>query len=165
MAVKGWKDLVKREREKTYPVAPLYGIEQWFEDMWNRPFSLLGPSILSDTGLRSELYGMTPNVDIFEEGNEFVLKADVPGMKKEDIKVELNENMLTISGERTKTEKIEKDNYFRNERIFSTFHRRFELPGDLDTEKVTAHYENGVLELRIPMTKEAEKKHVKISIE
>jgi HSP20 family protein len=165
MAVKGWKDLVKREREKTFPVAPLYGIEKLFEEMWNRPFSLLGPSILSDTDLRSELYGLTPNVDIYEEGNEFVMKADLPGMKKEDIKVELTENMLTISGERTKTEKVEKDDYFRNERIFSTFHRRFELPGDLDTEKVTAHYENGVLELRIPMMKEAEKKHVKISIE
>ena len=165
MAVKGWKDLVKREREKTFPVTPLYGIEKLFEEMWNRPFSLLGPSILSDADLRSELYAMTPNVDIFEEGNEVVLKTDLPGMKKEDIKVDITENMLTISGERTKTEKIEKGNYFRNERTFGAFERRFELPGDLDTEKVTAHYEHGVLELRIPMLKEAEKKHVKISIE
>ena len=165
MAVKGWKDLVKREREKTYPVTPLYGIEKLFEEMWNRPFSLLGPSILSDADLRSELYGVMPNVDIFEEGNEVVLKTDLPGMKKEDIKVDITENMLTISGERTKTEKIEKAGYFRHERTFGTFERRFELPGDLDTEKITAHYENGILELRIPMLKEAEKKHVKISIE
>jgi len=165
MAVKGWKDLVKRERERTFPVTPLYGIEKLFEEMWNRPFSLLGPSILSDTDLRAELYGVTPNVDIYEEGNEVVLKTDLPGMKKEDIKVNLTENMLTISGERIKTEKIEKADYFRHERTFGTFERRFELPGDLDTEKIAAHYENGVLELRIPMKKEAEKKHVKISIE
>ena len=165
MAVKGWKDLVKRERERTFPVTPLYGIEKLFEEMWNRPFSLLGPSILSDADLRSELYGVMPNVDIFEEGNEVVLKTDLPGMKKEDIKVDITENMLTISGERTKTEKIEKGDYFRHERTFGTFERRFELPGDLDTEKITAHYEHGVLELRIPMMKEAEKKHVKISIE
>ncbi|MBI4848239.1 MAG: Hsp20/alpha crystallin family protein [Nitrospirae bacterium] len=164
MAVKGWKDLVKRERERTFPVAPLYGIEKWFEEMWNRPLSLLGPSFLSDTDLRSELYGITPTVDMYTEGKDVVFKFDLPGMKKEDIKVDLAENILTISGERTKTETIEKEDYYRAERTFGTFHRRFELPTDLDTEKINAHYENGVLELRIPMMKEAEKKHVKISI-
>lgn len=165
MAVKGLKNLVTRERERTFPLTPLYDIEKWFEGMWNRPFPLLRPSIFTDADLRSELYGITPNVDIYEEGKEVVLKVDLPGMKKEDIKVDLAENMLTISGEREKTEKIEKAGFFRHERTFGTFQRRFELPGDLDTEKVTAHYENGVLELRIPMMKEAEKKHVKISIE
>ena len=165
MAVKGLKDLVKRERERTLPLAPLYEFENWVEDVWNRPFTLLRPSFFTDTDLGAEVYGITPNVDIFEEGKEFVLKIDLPGMKKEDIKVDITENMLTISGERTKTEKIEKAGYFRHERTFGTFERRFELPGNLDTEKVTAHYEHGVLELRIPMLKEAEKKHVKISIE
>ena len=164
MAVKGLKDLVKRERERTLPLTPLYDIEKWAEEMWNRPFSML-PSFFTGADLRSELYGITPNVDIYEEGKEVVLKIDLPGMKKEDIKVDITENMLTISGERTKTEKIEKAGYFRHERTFGTFERRFELPGNLDTEKVTAHYEHGVLELRIPMLKEAEKKHVKISIE
>jgi HSP20 family protein len=165
MAVKGLKDLVKRERERTLPLAPLYDIENWVEEMWNRPFSLLRPSFFTDVDLSSELYGITPTVDIFEEGKELVLKIDLPGMKKEDIKVDLTENTLTIYGERAKTEKIEKADYFRHERTFGTFERRFELPGDLDTEKITAHYEHGVLELRIPMMKEAEKKHVKISIE
>ena len=165
MAVKGLKDLVKRERERTFPVTPVYDIEKWFEDMWERPFSLFRPSMLTDVDLRRGLYEMAPKVDIYEEGKELVLKADIPGMKKEDIKVELSENMLTISGERTKTEKVEKGDYCRIERSFGAFNRRFELPVDLDTEKITAHYENGVLELRIPMLKEAEKKHVKISIE
>lgn len=165
MAVKGIKELVKREREKTFPVTPFYDVERWFEEMWKRPFSLLGPSLFSDTDLRSELYGITPNVDIYEEGNELVLKAELPGMKKEDIKIDLTENMITISGEKKKDEKIEKEGYFRYERTYGTFHRRFELPGGLDTEKVKAHYEHGVLELRIPMLKEAQKKHVKIAIE
>lgn len=165
MAVKGLKELVKRERERTFPVTPIYDIEKWFEEMWERPFSLFRPSRLTDVELATELYGITPHVDIYEEGKELVLKADIPGMRKEDIKVDISENMLTISGERTKTEKVEKTDYCRIERTFGSFHRRFELPGDLDTEKVTAHYENGVLELRIPMLKEAEKKHVKVSIE
>lgn len=164
MAVKGLKDLVKRERERTFPLTPLYDVEQWFEDMWKRPFSMFSP-ILSDVDLRSELYGITPNVDIYEEGSEVVLRADLPGMKKDDIKIDISEHVLTISGERTKTEKVEKKDFYRHERTFGSFYRRFELPMDLDTEKIKAHYEHGVLELRIPRLKEAEKKHVKISID
>jgi len=164
MAVKGLKELVKRERETTFPVTPFRDIERWFEDMWKRPFSLLSPSLYSDVDLRSELYGIMPTVDIFEEGNELVFKADLPGMKKEDIKIDLTENMLTISGEKVKTEKIEKGEYYAHERTYGSFYRRFELPTDVNIEKVTAHYDNGILELRIPMLKEAEKKHKKIAI-
>jgi HSP20 family protein len=162
MAVKGLKELVKREREPVFPVTPFRDIEHWFEDMWKRPFSLLTPSF--DVDLRSELYGITPTVDIYEEGNELVFKADLPGMKKEDIKIDLTENMLTISGEKVKTDKIDKGDYYRHERTYGSFYRRFELPSDVNTEKVTAHYDNGILELRIPLLKEAEKKHKKIAI-
>ena len=127
--------------------------------------NMFGNYFMTKKGKHNALAAWMPLVDIEESKDKFTVKADIPGMKKEDIKVELSENMLTISGERTKTEKTEKGDYCRIERTFGTFHRRFELPGDLDTEKITAHYENGVLELRIPMLKEVEKKHVKISIE
>ncbi|MBI5665501.1 MAG: Hsp20/alpha crystallin family protein [Nitrospirae bacterium] len=161
MAVKGLKELVKRERPRA--LAPLYDIEQWFEETWKRPFSLLSPYMWSD--LRTEMYDISPTVDIYEEGNEWIMKADLPGIKKDDIKVDLSENVLTISGEKKKTEKIERENYCRSERVFGSFYRRFELPSDLDTEKVKAHYEDGTLELRIPMKKEYERKHKKISID
>ncbi len=162
MAGKGLKELVKRERSK--PLFPIYDIEHWFEEAWKKPFSLFGPSIWPDLRV-AERYEISPSVDIFEEGNEVIMKADIPGMKKDDLKIDLTENVLTISGEKKKKEKIEREDYFRYERSFGSFYRRFELPGDLDTEKIKAHFEDGVLEVRIPMTKEAEKKHKKISID
>lgn len=161
MTVKGLKDLVKREKSR--PLAPLYDIEHWFEEAWKRPFSMLSPFMFSD--MRTDMYEISPTVDIYEEGNEVVLKADLPGLKKEDIKVDVTENVLTITGEKNKEEKIEREDYYRHERVFGSFQRRFELPGDLDAEKIKAHFENGVLELKIPKSKETEKKHKKISIE
>jgi HSP20 family protein len=164
MAVKGLKELVKREKTRPLtPFTPFYDIEQWFEDAWKRPFSMLSPFMWSD--LRSDLYEISPTVDIYEEGKEVVLKADLPGMKKEDIKIDVSDNILTITGEKRKEEKVEKEDYYRHERVFGSFHRKFELPTDLDTEKIKAHFEDGILEVRFPMTKEVEKKHMKISIE
>jgi HSP20 family protein len=160
MAVKELKELVKRPRTKGVP--PLYDVERWFEEAWKKPFSLFGPSIWPDMRM-AERYEISPEVDIFEEGNEFVIHADLPGIKKDDIKIDLSENILTITGEKKRKEKVEKEDYYRYERSFGSFVRRFELPRDMDMEKISAHFEDGVLELRIPM-KEAEKKHKKIVI-
>jgi HSP20 family protein len=161
MAAKALRELVKRERTK--PLSPFYEIEQWFEEAWKKPFSFLSPTMFP--GIRAtERYEMTPSVDIFEEGNEVVMKADLPGLTKDDLKIDLSENVLTLSGEKKKEEKIDREDYFRYERSFGSFCRRFELPGDLDTEKIKAHFEDGVLEVRIPMLKPSEKKHRKIPI-
>jgi HSP20 family protein len=159
MTAKGLKDLVKRERS-----SPLYDIEHWFEEAWKKPFSLLSPSVWPELRL-AERYEIAPSVDIFEEGNEVIMKADLPGIRKEDIKIDMNENIMTITGEKKRKEKIEKEGFYRYERSFGSFCRRFELPSDLDTEKIKAHFEDGVLEVRVPKTKEAEKKHKKVSIE
>jgi HSP20 family protein len=162
MAARGLKDLAKREKERTFPVSPFYDIDRWFDEMWNTPMSMFRPSLFADTDLLP--YNVSPTVDIYEEGNDMVLKAELPGMKKEDIKIDLAEHVLTISGEKSKTEKIERKDYYRNERTYGSFCRRFEMPADLDTEKIKAHFEDGILEVRIPMLKEAEKKHRKIAI-
>ena len=160
MTGKGLKELVMRERTRHLP--PLYDIERWFEEAWKKPFSLFSPSIWPD--MRTvERYEISPNVDIFEEGNEIVMNADLPGLKKEDIKIDLSENILTITGEKKRKEKFEREDYYRYERAFGSFIRRFELPHDMDVEKIKANFEDGVLELRIPI-KEAEKKHKKIVI-
>lgn len=162
MTAKVMKDLVKRERSRSF--SPFYDIEQWFEDAWKKPLSLFGPSLLP--GLRTaERYELSPSVDIFEEGKEVVMKADIPGIAKEDLKIDLTDNILTLSGEKKKEEKIDREDYYRYERSFGSFCRRFELPGDLDTKKIKAHFKDGVLEVRIPKTKEAAKEHRKIPIE
>jgi HSP20 family protein len=156
------KELVKTERKERM-LSPFDEFERWFEDMWTRPSSLFG-SLWPETRL-TEMKELSPSVDIYEEGSELVLKADMPGVPKEEVKVEVSDNMLTISGEKKKEEKIEKENFFRYERSHGSFCRSFELPEGTDTEKMKAHFENGVLEVRIPKAEEMKTKKKTISIE
>lgn len=161
MAAKGTRELIKAERPGY--LAPFEEMEKWFEETWRRPFSLLRSSMWPKAELE-EFETVMPYVDIFEDGNELVMRADLPGMKKEDVDINLTENVLTVSGQKKKEEKVEKGNYFRYERSHGTFFRRFELPYDIDTEKIKAHLEDGVLEIRLPRTHEAEGKSRKITI-
>lgn len=158
---KGTTELLKPERPRY--LLPFQDMERWFEEMWRRPFSLLKSPAWPETEI-GEFETISPHVDIFEEGNELVVKADMPGLDKRDIDISITDNALTISGERRKEEKVEKGNYFSYERVHGSFYRRFDLPSDVDTEKVKAHLENGVLEVRLPKTEEAKEKSRKISI-
>jgi HSP20 family protein len=160
MTAKGLKKLVTRESPRH--LDPFYDMEHWFEESWKRPFSLFGPSIWSDRRM-VDRYEISPRVDLFEEGGEIVLNIDLPGVKKDDIKIDLSGNILTLSGEKKRKEKFMREDYCRCERSFGSFIRRFEMPGDLDVEKIKAHFEDGVLEVRIPII-ESEKKHKKIAV-
>lgn len=91
-----------------------------------------------------------PSVDITENDNAFVLHADIPGVKPEDIEVSMDNAVLTIKGERTAEEKTEKENFRRVERQYGMFYRRFTLPDTADAEKIEAHSEHGVLKVTIP---------------
>jgi HSP20 family protein len=162
MTARNLKEIARRERPGH--LSPFHEFEQWFEDAWKKPFSLLSPSFWPDLRI-AQRYEISPSVDIYEEGNEVVFKTDLPGIRKEDLKIDLSEKFLTISGEKKRKEQFEREDYLRYERSFGCFCRRFELPGNLNTEKIKAHFEDGVLEVRIPMTKEAGKKHKKIPIE
>ncbi len=157
---KGTTELIKTERPKY--LSPFEEMEKWFEEAWRRPFSMLS-SMWPETRL-TEFETVVPRVDIYEEGNELVLKADLPGIDKKDIDIHLTDNVLTISGERKKEEKVEKGDYFRYERAHGSFFRRFELPSDIDTEKIKAHMENGVLEVRLQKSEEARSRSKKISV-
>jgi HSP20 family protein len=112
-----------------------------------------------------EIEEVSPSVDVFEERDEVVVKAELPGMSKEDIDVKVTDDVVTISGEKKKEEKIEKKNYYRIERSYGSFTRSFRLPTEVQTEKASAKFKEGVLEIRIPKTEEAKKKEKKVSIE
>ena len=161
MATKETRELAKTERPGY--LAPFEEIEKWFEEALRRPFSMLRSSMWPKTELE-EFETVMPHVDILEEGKELVMRADLPGMKKEDVDINLTENVLTVSGQKKKEEKVEKGNYFRYERSHGSFFRRFELPYGIDTEKIKATLEDGVLEIRLPRTHEAVEKSRKISI-
>ncbi len=108
---------------------------------------------------------VTPSVDIFGDGDTVIVKAELPGMSKEDIHVTLTKDRLTVSGEKKKEERVERKDYPRLERSYGSFRRSFTLPGKVETEKAAAKFKDGVLEIRIPKTEKAKKKEKKIMIE
>jgi HSP20 family protein len=139
-------------------------MERWFEDVFRKPFSLLRPSWFPRVRF-PEIEEITPTIDVFEEGDNVVVKAELPGMGKEDIDVKVTDDIITISGEKKKEEKVEKKNYYRMERSYGSFTRSLRLPTEVQTEKAVAKFKEGVLEVRIPKTEEAKKKEKKVSIE
>ncbi len=167
MATKESKGLVKAEPARA--LSPLEDIEKRFgrmerifEDFFGRPFGFRLPSIRPWPAAAEE---MTPSVDIFEDGNDVVVKAEVPGMKKEDLEVNFTDGDLIISGEKKQEEKVEKKNYYRMERSYGSFARSFRLPADVQGDKAKATFKDGVLVIRVPKTEEAKKKEKKIPIQ
>jgi len=162
MAEKESKQMVKAEPAKA--ASPFQEMERRFEDWFRRPLSLVEPSWWPRLRM-PEMEEVSPKVDIFEEADNFVVKAEVPGLKKEEIEVSLTDDMVTISGEKRKEEKVEKKDYYRMERSYGSFMRSFRLPKEIQTDKAKATFKNGVLEVRAPKTEEAKKKEKKVPIE
>lgn len=156
-----------KELAKTEPVrapSPFEEMEKRFEEFFRRPLSLFGPSWLPRLRM-PELEELSPTVDIYEDGNDVVVKAELPGMRKEDIDVKLTDGAVTISGEKKKEEKVEKKNYYRLERSFGSFSRSFNLPAEVQTEKASAQFKDGILEVRVPKTEAAKQREKKLTIE
>lgn len=103
-------------------------------------------------------------VDVYEEKDKIVVKAEVPGIEKEDIDLHLSNNLLTIRGEKKREEETKKDNYYYVERSYGRFERTIELPCEVEEEKVKASYRNGVLTITLPK-KAIEEKQKRIPIE
>ena len=141
---------------------PFEGVEKRFEDFIRRPFSLAGPAWWP--ALREAGGEIAPSIDIFEEGDDVVVKAELPGMKEEDIEVNLTDDTITISGEKKKEEKVERKGYYRHECSYGSFARSFSLPSEVRTDEAKAEFKDGILEIRVPKTEEAKKKVRKITI-
>ncbi|MFC2146209.1 Hsp20/alpha crystallin family protein [Acidobacteriota bacterium] len=105
-----------------------------------------------------------PAADIYETKEEYVFKLELPGISKDDIKVELEGDKLRISGDRKEEKDVEKENYHRVERVCGSFARSFQLPKNANGEKVNANMKDGILELRIPKQEEAKAKSIPINI-
>jgi HSP20 family protein len=103
-----------------------------------------------------------PATDLVEEGDHLVLRADLPGLTEDDVEIEVNDRVLTISGERKAEEKKEGEGYYRVERAFGSFSRSLTLPEGVDADQVTAEFDNGVLEVRIPKPEERKAHRVQI---
>lgn len=106
----------------------------------------------------------TPVADISETDKEYLIKAELPEVKKEDIKVTLDDGAITISGERRHEKEQEKENEIRVERFYGTFSRTFSLPDNIDPKGIHAETKDGVLRVRIPKTQASTSKPIKIEV-
>jgi HSP20 family protein len=105
-----------------------------------------------------------PSVDIFETEQELVVKADLPDVKPEELDIRVENNILTIRGQRKFEKKVTEDKYLRVERSYGSFSRSFSLANTVNTEAIKADYKDGVLTLSIPKREEAKPKQIKVQV-
>lgn len=105
-----------------------------------------------------------PPMDLMETEQHYVLKADLPGLTEDDINIELENNILTVSGDRKAEQEQKGEGYYRVERAFGTFARTLTLPEGVDPDGIAASFDNGVLEVRIPKPEETKPRRVSISV-
>jgi HSP20 family protein len=106
-----------------------------------------------------------PSVDIYETDEAIILKAELPGIEKEDVSVEVKDNVLTLKGERTEEKEIKEKNYYRKERTFGTFNRAFNLQHRIQPDKIKARFKDGVLKIEIPKPEEEKPKQITVNVE
>jgi HSP20 family protein len=131
----------------------------------NRLFNTLFDSPHPGNGAASPaLRRWIPAMDLVETADDFVLRADLPGLTEQDVNIELEDNVLTVSGERKAEHEESKEGYYRVERSSGTFSRSLTLPEGVDPEAVKASFEHGVLEVRIPKPEQRKPRKVAISV-
>lgn len=130
-----------------------------FQEQVNRLFE---DSFARSQSGRAELATWAPAVDIFETENELVVKADLPDVQEKDLDIRVENNTLTIRGERKFSNDVHEDNYLRLERAYGSFTRSFSLPNTVNTEAIRADYHNGVLTVSMPKREETRPKQIKI---
>jgi HSP20 family protein len=112
----------------------------------------------------SWMSGWTPALDVYEDKDQFTVKAEVPGMSKDAIEVSLHDGMLTISGERKDEAQRKEGGLYRSERYFGRFQRSVELPALVVGEKVKADYRDGILTITLPKAEEAKPKQINVNV-
>ena len=106
-----------------------------------------------------------PVVDIFETEKGIVINAELPGVSKEDITLDVKQNILTLKGERKSDKEVSQENYYRMERCFGTFERAFTLPSTVDPANITANFKDGILRIEIPKSQEKKAQQINITVD
>ena len=135
---------------------------QSLQQEMNRLFGTVFDNETGENGGGNFVRRWIPPMDLVEEQNEFVLRADLPGLSEKDVQIELEDRVLTISGERRSEHENRKDGYYRVERASGRFSRSLTLPEGVDPESIKATFNNGVLEVRIPKPEERKPRRVQI---
>lgn len=139
------------------------GFDRMFDEFWRRPLSALWGGDYS--GLSPVRTTQQPYVDVIEDKNTLLVRAEVPGTSKEDLDINLAGSTLTIKGEKkSDVEPLDHGEYLYSERTFGSFYRNIELPVEVKSDKVEATFKNGILEVRLPKTEEAKQRPTHIRI-
>ena len=138
---------------------PFRGVTTLQEQI-NRVFG----DVVGRAGEESNLTPWAPAVDIYETENELVVKADLPDVNPQDLDIRVENNILTIRGERKFATKVNEDNYLRIERAYGSFSRSFSLANSVKSDAIKADYQNGVLTLSLPKREEAKPKQIKVNV-
>ena len=137
------------------------------DELQTRLSALFGRAPVRKNGSKDEALAVAewaPVVDIVEDENEYLIKAELPEVKKDDVKVTVQDDVLTISGERMFEKEEKGRKYHRMERAYGSFARSFTLPEDADGEKVAAEFKDGVLKVHLPKSEQAKPKSIEVKI-
>lgn len=138
--------LMERTEDKTedFGLMPrlAFDFDRLFDDLWSKP-----------RWFRRQLNDLTfsPDIEVFEKNGRFNVRADLPGMAREDIKVNVADGLLTIEGERKRETETKREGYYRSERSYGTFYRAVPLPEGSKADQITATFRNGVLDVSLPL--------------
>jgi len=136
----------------------LFGIQREMNKMFNNFFR----GDIQDED--SALMAWTPAVDIAEHDDEYLVKVELPGVNKDEVKITVESNILTIRGEKKQEKEIKKENYHRVERSYGSFQRSFTLPTTVKSDKIDASYKDGILSVSLPKAEEAKPKQIEVKV-
>ena len=140
-----------------------YGAIASLQDSINRLFNDAFPHTPSEDEMA--LSAWRPAVDIFDKPDSIVIHAELPGVTKDDVSIEVKENILTLKGERIEIKEVNEEKYYRKERSFGKFYRAFTLPSAINPENIKATFKDGVFEIEIPKPEEQKPKNIQIRID
>jgi HSP20 family protein len=141
----------------TWP-SDLFGLQREMNRMFDNVFRF--DTRDEDSGFNA----WTPAVDIAEHDDEYVVKVELPGVNKEDVKITIESNSLTIRGEKKQEKETKKENFQRVERSYGSFQRSFTLPTTVKSDKIDAVYKDGVLQIALPKAEEAKPKQIEVKV-
>lgn len=144
--------------------SPLKELEEMRKDMDRLFEDFFAPITKRRRWLRPEVGVVVPNIEMYDRKNEIVVKAELPGVTKEDIDLTITKDSLTLKGEVKKEEEVKEEDYYACERSYGSFTRTIALPVEVDSEKAKASFKNGVLEVILPKREEAKPKEIKIEV-
>lgn len=137
-------------------------VEQFFGDLFEESFPFRNMRRFPSLNKMREFMTISPAVDMYDDEKEIVVKAEVPGIDKDDINITVTDNTLIIKGETKKDEETKEEDYYYAERTFGSFSRRLELPEKVQESKIKANFKDGILEVHLPKAPEAKAKKIKV---